>query len=132
MQAGRYVIGAMPPSTAFDYFKKRYLLITPGNREDIILAAISHSLANDTTEALLTGIIITGKVRPHQNILNLIKKTGFPLIAVDDDTYTITSKITNLNFKIKPEDRVKVLEIQSLVERYVDIDKIFSLLQRNK
>lgn len=132
VQAGRYVIGAMPPSTAFDYFKKRYLLITPGNREDIILAAISHSLADDKTEALLTGIIITGKIMPHQNILNLIKKTGFPLIAVDDDTYTTTSKITNLNFKIKPEDRTKVLKIQSLVERYVDIDKIFSLLQRNK
>ncbi|MEA1928499.1 MAG: AAA family ATPase, partial [Candidatus Auribacterota bacterium] len=103
-QAGRYVIGAMPPSTAFDYFNKRYLLITPGNREDIILAAISHSLADDGTEILLTGIIITGGILPHYNILNLIKKTGFPLISVEDDTYTAASKITNLRFKIKPED----------------------------
>jgi hypothetical protein len=131
-QAGRYVIGAMPASTAFDYFKKRYLLITPGNREDIILAAISHSLADDGTKVLLTGIIITGGLLPHQNILNLIKKTGFPLIAVGDDTYTTTSKITNLSFKIKPEDREKAVKIQAMVEKYVDIDKVFSLLQQNK
>lgn len=131
-QAGRYVIGAMPPSTAFDYFKKRYLLITPGNREDLILAAISHSLADDGTETMLSGIIITGGLLPHQNILNLIKKTGFPLIAVGDDTYTTTSKITNLRFKIKPEDREKAIKIQAMVEKYVDIDKVFSLLQQNK
>jgi len=56
----------MPPSTAFDYFNQRYLLITPGNREDIILAAISHSLADDGTEILLTGIIITGGILPPQ------------------------------------------------------------------
>ena len=131
-QAGRYVIGAMPPSTAFDYFQKRYLLITPGNREDIILAAISHSLADDGTETMLSGIIITGGLLPHQNILNLIKKTGFPLIAVGDDTYTTTSKITNLSFKIKPEDREKAVKIQAMVEKYVDVDKIFTLLQQNK
>ena len=131
-QAGRYVIGAMPPSTAFDYFNQRYLLITPGNREDIILAAISHSLADDGTEVLLTGIIITGRILPHKNILNLIRKTGFPLIAVNDDTYTTTSKITNLSFKIKPEDREKAVKIQAMVEKYVDVDKIFTLLQQNK
>ncbi len=131
-QAGRYVIGAMPPSTAFDYFNKRYLLITPGNREDLILAAISHSLADDGTEVLLTGIIITGGILPHQNILNLIKKTGFPLIAVNDDTYTTTSKITNLSFKIKPEDRGKAIKIQAMIEKYVDIDKVFSLLQQDR
>jgi len=131
-QAGRYVIGAMPPSTAFDYFQKRYLLITPGNREDIILAAISHSLADDGTETMLSGIIITGGLLPHQNILNLLKKTGFPLIAVGDDTYTTTSKITNLNFKIKPEDREKAVKIQAMVEKYVDVDKVFTLLQQDK
>ncbi|MFH1038240.1 MAG: AAA family ATPase [PVC group bacterium] len=129
VQAGRYVIGAMPPSAAFDYFNQRYLLITPGNREDIILAAISHSLAGDTTETLLTGIITTGGILPHQNILDLVKKTGFPLIAVKDDTYATTSKIINLNFKIKPDDLEKAREIQTLIEKYVDIDKIFTLLR---
>ncbi|MEA3505893.1 MAG: hypothetical protein U9R36_00120, partial [Elusimicrobiota bacterium] len=71
-------------------------------------------------------------ILPHYNILNLIKKTGFPLISVEDDTYTAASKITNLRFKIKPEDLKKTLEIQKLVEKYVDIDKVFSLLQQNK
>ncbi len=129
-QSGKYVIGAMPLSTAFDYFNGRYLLITPGNREDLMLASISHALADDKSDALLTGIILTGGILPHRNILNLIKKTDFPLIQVKDDTYTTASKITNLSFKIKPEDREKAREVQALIEEYVDVDKIFNLLKK--
>ncbi|MCX6349379.1 MAG: AAA family ATPase, partial [Candidatus Aureabacteria bacterium] len=99
--AGKFVIGAMPLSTAFDYFTGRYLLITPGNREDLILAALSHALAGDESQVFLSGIVITGGVLPHRNILNLVRKTDFPLITVKDDIYTTTTKITNLILKLK-------------------------------
>lgn len=130
-QAGKYLIGAMPLSTAFDYFKGRYLLITPGNREDLILASLSHALTEDDERPLLSGIILTGGILPHRNILNLIKKTTFPLILVQEDTYKATARITNLSFKIKAKDTRKVKKTQRLIERYVDVDRIFSLLQKN-
>jgi BioD-like phosphotransacetylase family protein len=66
----------------------------------------------------------------RENILELIKKTDFPLILVKDDTYTATSKITSLNFKIKAEDSEKVKETQNLIEEYVDVDEIYSLLKK--
>src|SRR3989338_413021 len=40
----RIVVGAMPPHELLDSFGPGTLLITPGNREDIILAAMSGSL----------------------------------------------------------------------------------------
>lgn len=129
-QAGKYVVGAMPLSTALDYFKGKYFLITPGNREDLILAALTQSLTGDQDAVSLSGIVVTGGILPHRNILELIKKTEFPLILVKDDTYTATSKITSLSFKIKSEDTVKVRETQKLVEEYVNVDKIFSLLKK--
>ncbi len=127
-QAGKIVIGAMPLSTAFDYFTGRYLLITPGNREDLILAALSHALAGDESQVLLTGIVLTGGILPHRNILNLVRKTDFPMITVREDTYTTTARITNLVLKLKPEDIEKIRETQKLIEEYVDVDRIFSLL----
>ncbi len=129
-QAGKFVVGAMPLSTAFDYFKGRYLLITPGNREDLILASISHALTDEEEQPLLSGIILTGGILPHRNILNLIKKTDFPLILVKGDTYNATSRITNLSFKIKADDTPKVRETQRLIEKYVDVDRIFQLLKK--
>jgi len=127
-KAGKFVIGAMPLSTAFDYFTGRYLLITPGNREDLILAALSHALAGDESQVFLTGIVLTGGILPHRNILNLVRKTDFPLITVKEDTYTTTTRITNLVLKLKPEDTEKIRETQKLIEEYVDVDRIFSLL----
>ena len=129
-QAGRYVVGAMPLATALDYFKGKYFLITPGNREDLILAALTQSLIGDQASSVLTGIVITGGILPHRNILELVKKTEFPLILVDDDTYSATSKIVSLNFKIKAEDTTKIKETQELIEKYVDVDRIFSLLKK--
>lgn len=126
--AGKYVVGAMPISTALDYFRGRYFLITPGNREDLILAALTQSLAGTATETALSGIVITGGIIPHKNILDLVRKTEFPLILVEEDTYNIISKITSLQFKIKAGDSEKVRETQKLVEEYVDTDLIFSLL----
>jgi len=129
-QAGKFLIGAMPLSTAFDYFKGRYLLITPGNREDLILASLSHALTEEEEKPHLSGIILTGGILPHRNILNLIKKTNFPLILVKEDTYNATSRITNLSFKIKADDIPKVRETQKLVEKYVDVDRIIELLKK--
>ncbi|HOO78271.1 MAG TPA: AAA family ATPase [bacterium] len=128
-QTGKYVIGAMPLSTALDFFTGRYLLITPGNREDLIMASLTHALTEDQTDTDLSGIILTGGILPHRNILRLIRKTGYPLVAVKDDTYTITSKIAGLQFKIKPESVGKIAETQTLIENNVDIDLLERLLR---
>jgi len=128
-QVGRYVIGAMPLSTALDYFRGRYLLITPGNREDLIMASLTHALTEDQSATDLSGIILTGGILPHPNILALIRKTGYPLVVVKDDTYSIASKIARLQFKIKPESLAKIRETQELVENNLDVDLLVRLLQ---
>ncbi len=126
-EAGRYVVGAMPISTALDYFRGRFVLITPGNREDLILAALTQTLTGDPEHCRLTGIILTGGILPHRNVIEVIKKTDYPLILVEDDTYTVTSRVHSLNFKIKAEDHEKIAETQTLISRHVDIDRLRKL-----
>jgi BioD-like phosphotransacetylase family protein len=128
-QSGKMVIGAMPPRDALDYFTPNCLLITPGNRDDLILAAMSTStLEHDKTKAV-SGIVLTCGIEPHPNILHLIKQTDIPIILVKHDTFTTASKIYGAVYKLRAEETAKVQECGRLVEQYVDIDRIMQAMK---
>jgi BioD-like phosphotransacetylase family protein len=113
------VVGAMTPRHALDYFKPNSLLITPGDREDIILAALSIS-----TQNLIKGIVLTGGLYPHKTILDLIKKYDFPTIIASDGTYEVASRINELVVKLTEDDIDKIEIAKKLIEENVNIEEI--------
>lgn len=128
----RIVVGAMAPHEALDYFGPGTLLITPGNREDIILAAMSGCLPGITKAFCVSGIIVTCGVIPHKNVMHLIEEVPIPIIAIEDDTFTAASKINSLIVKIRPGEVKKIKAIERLVEKHVDVDRIIRLLKSEK
>jgi hypothetical protein len=125
----RIVVGAMPPHEALDYFGPGTLLITPGNREDIILAAMSGCLPGITKAYCVSGIVLTCGVLPHKNVIHLIQEVSIPVISVHDDTFTAASKINNLIVKVRPGEQKKIKATEKLIEKYVDVDKILDLMK---
>jgi len=123
------VIGAMPPHEALDYIKEGTLLITPGTREDLILAAMSSSLVGKGTETMISGIILTGGKPPHPNVMALIERTPIPVILVQEDTFHLAQKVDHLIVKIRPTDYDKIRDSESLVEKHVNIDRIIELVR---
>ncbi len=117
----KIIVGAMPAHTALDYFKGDVLLITPGNRDDLILAAISVGIHEEYN---VKGIILTGGIQPNEAVLRLIKQTGIPVISVKDDTFTIAQRITQLIIKIRPTDYDKIAIVKQLIKEYMDIDAL--------
>ena len=126
----RIIVAAMPPHEALDYFGPGTLLITPGNREDIILAAMSGCLPGVTKAYCVSGIIVTGDFTPHKNVMRLLKEVSIPVIAVKDDTFTAASKINSLIVKIRPGEVKKIKATERLIEKYVDIDRILELVKK--
>ncbi|HOK54917.1 MAG TPA: DRTGG domain-containing protein, partial [Armatimonadota bacterium] len=126
--AGRMVIGAMPPHEALNYFSKDALLITPGTREDLILAAMSSCVVGIGRHHCVSGIILTGGTAPHHNVMDLIKRTWLPVILVEEDTFTVATKIDRLIVKIRAEDRDKIQATENLVEEFIDIKRLLELL----
>jgi len=120
----RIVIGAMAPHEAMNYFSRDVLLITPGTREDLVLAAMSSCVVGVGKVHCVSGIIITGDIEPHENILQLISRTFIPVIAVPDDTFTVASKVNQLIVKIRPGDADKVRATQEMFGQYVDVGRI--------
>lgn len=126
----RMVIGAMPPHLALDYLGKGVLFITPGTREDLILAALSSSIMGNREEMSVSGIILTGGVQPHPKVMHLIERTSVPIISVQSDTFTAATKINSLIVKIRPGDTTKIHATEQLISEYVNIDHIFEVLGR--
>lgn len=123
------LIGAMPPHEALGYFGRGTLLITPGSREDLILAAMTGSLGEQAGAYGVSGIILTGKVTPHRHVLQLMRDFDIPVIQLKEDTFTVASYIHDLIVKIRPTDAEKIRATESLVEEYVNVDRILELIQ---
>jgi BioD-like phosphotransacetylase family protein len=124
----KVMVGAMEPHEALSYISNNSLVITPGDREDIMLTCMSSHLAADQTGVNISGIILTGGIKPHKSIMDLIKKSGIPVLLAKEDTYAVTSKIHDLIIKVKPDDKKKAERIKKMVENYVDLDLLYESL----
>jgi len=124
----KIIVGAMEPHEALNYITSNSLVITPGDREDIILTCISTHLASSKQGKSISGIILTGGIKPHRSIMNLIKKSGIPVLQANEDTYTITSKIHDLIIKVKPADVDKIELIKKMVKDYVDLKALHAVM----
>jgi len=120
----KIVIGAMEPHDALNYIDDKSLVITPGDREDIILTAISMHLIYGDNGPSVAGLILTGGISPHPSVLNLIKCTDIPVLLVNEDTYNVASRVHDLTVKIRPQDKTKTNLVIDLVNKYVDINSL--------
>jgi BioD-like phosphotransacetylase family protein len=120
----RVVVGAMTAKGIIDHLQPGNLLITPGDRDDVILAAISATSISGTKA--IAGIILTNDILPHPKLLELLAQTDLPVIAAREDAYTITSEIHNMTVKTQPQDTDKIPVIKQLVTEHVDMNKLLA------
>ncbi len=124
----KVLVGAMEPHEAWNYIEEGSLIITPGDREDMILMAMSSYLLTSKATARIAGILLTGGIIPHKRINSLIERSGIPVLLSEHDTYKVTSDIHDLVVKIKPTDSVKAEMAIKMVENYVDVDRLIDKL----
>jgi len=122
------VVGAMEPHDALNYIDDKSLVITPGDREDIILTAVSMHLIYGDNGPSVSGLVLTGGIYPHSSVMKLIKCTDIPVLLVEDDTYKAASRIYDLTVKIRPQDKTKTNLVIDLVNKHVDIKAIIKNL----
>jgi hypothetical protein len=119
------VIGAMGAQNAISLFKRGCLVITPGDREDIVMAAAVVAL--DPNEQL-SGIVLTENLRPNPAVLRIIEKAAFPVLLAAEDSYEVASRVHNLIVKTRPGDTEKISVIRDIIAAHVDVNKILRAL----
>ena len=138
------MIGAMSSGNVVEEFRPGTLIITPGDREDIILAALSsHALHTPAPppqapgspgdagrESMVVGVVLSGNLRPHDSIMELIRASDVPVMASPLDSFTVASSIHSMTVKTLPGDTEKIDKIQALIEKYVEVDRLLEKLRR--
>ncbi len=100
------------------------LIITPGDRADIIVACMAA--LSSTSMEKISGIILTGGLKPEKPIWDLIQ--GFsgmvPVLSVDIDTFQTTVQLEKIQANISPSDERKITRALALFEHHIDIEKL--------
>ena len=91
------VVGAMGANNVAKHFQRGTLIIAPGDREDIVLAAAAASQANP--EAALSGLVLTDNLRPGPATLEVVRQLGFPVLLAQADSYEVASQVHDIIVK---------------------------------
>jgi BioD-like phosphotransacetylase family protein len=121
------LIGAMGVQNALHLFKNGVLIITPGDREDII-QAVASTLSDEGRDRGLAGMILTRNLKPSKESQQLIDEMPFPVLSAAEDSYDVASRVHDLTVKIRPDDTEKIALIRDLIAQHVDTNKILEAL----
>jgi len=122
----------MPAETAFPKITSHtsFLLILFRCTNSFITAAVSSHIVRDGRSFQISGIILTGDLKPNPEIIELLKKSHMPVLLTKEDTYRVAANIENLICKIQITDKDKIEEATRLVKMYVDTDFIINSFKR--
>jgi phosphate acetyltransferase len=106
------------------YIVQDSLLITPGDREDIIATALGCFREDEGSRLKVAGLVLSGGIVPDKAVMDQLEGAKIPVLLSEDDTYDVASTIHDLTVKIRPCDTAKVKEVIKLIHDDVDLDAI--------
>ncbi|MFT4684456.1 MAG: phosphate acetyltransferase [Flavobacteriales bacterium] len=129
---GSYSTGAMQLRNYLTRIKENALVITPGDRADIILGALQANASKNYPK--VAGIILTGTLIPEESILKLIEgvQSTVPIILVDGGTFSISNKIGAVKAKIYSTHNKKILLSLDTFDKYVNAERLTNKLTHYK
>ncbi len=97
------------------------LIITPGDRSDIMMAA-ALSVQSGTP---LAGLLLTGGHDPDPRVVRLCRKaldTGLPVLAVDESSYRAATHVAGMNTEIPADDPDRIERTMNFVADRIDVE----------
>jgi phosphate acetyltransferase len=101
------------------------LIITPGDRADVILGSLVTLFSEKGPN--LAGLVLTGGMVPEPKILSLIeglKKPNFPIMLVDADTFATATNVNSIVSVIHPASERKIALALGVFESGVDVAEL--------
>ncbi len=122
-------LGARNLANGCAKYRPGALIITPGDREDVLLAACMAALNGIHIAAL----VLTGNLRPSQDILKLCRpglETGLPVLAIPYHTLEAVLAITRHTLEVPLDDYDRIKQVVHTVAGYLNLTWIDEILTR--
>ncbi len=110
---GAMSVDAMQRHPGFQAESK--LMITSGDRSDMILAALESDTA---------GIVLTNNILPPPNMVALASERHIPMLLVSPDTYQTAKQIDDLEPLLTPSSAEKLSLLTHLIKTYVNVERL--------
>ena len=102
-----------------EHFRPGGLLVTSGDRADVIVAACLAAMNGVKIGALL----LTGDVRPDASVLKLCSQamaTGLPIMLTPTNTWQTALTLQNFNLDIPADDKPRIEAVQEYIASHID------------
>ena len=125
---GAYGVGAMQLRNHLERYADDYLVVTPGDRADIILGSLQANTSKNYPK--VAGIVLTGGLRPEKTILKLIDGLSdiVPILSVKTGTFETATNVANVQSKIYSENTDKILASLRIFDKYIPTKELTNKL----
>jgi phosphate acetyltransferase len=121
-----FKVAAMNLPHFLDHISDGDLIITPGDRGDVILASLAITLSD--TMPNIAGLLLTGGLLPEDPIQRLIqglkKYSPIPVISVGTDTYSTAMNASAVRSALTPENDRKIAAALGIFESHVNTQQL--------
>jgi phosphate acetyltransferase len=123
-QTSSFKVGAMQLRNYLTHLEENCLIITPGDRADIILGALQANASSNYPS--VSGIVLTGGIIPDEPIIKLIDGLSqiIPILSVKKGTFDVANKIGAVRSHMYAENKRKITTSLNTFERYIEVDKL--------
>lgn len=131
-QTGSFGVGAMQLHNYLEHLRDNSLVITPGDRSDIILGALQANLSDNYPS--ISGIVLTGGILPEASILKLLEgfKGKVPIISVRQGTFEATNTVGAIKSKIYAQSKQKIATSIALFNAHINGEIVLDRLMTFK
>ena len=124
-------IAAMNLPRFLDYVNDGTLIITPGDRSDVILGCLAATVSD--TYPNISGLLLTGGLVLDPQVKRMIEgfknKSPLPVFSVDTDTYTTALDAGAVRAMLTPENDRKIASALGLFESHINISELESRIE---
>jgi phosphate acetyltransferase len=117
-----FKVAAMSPGNFLGYLAQDDLVITPGDRSDIVLATVGAAASKNYPTPV--GLLLTGGLEPHPAISRLLAGVAgvrVPMYGVAGDTFRVAVQASGVVGRLRPDNPRKIAIALGLFEREVDV-----------
>jgi phosphate acetyltransferase len=124
------IVGAMSLPNFLGYLGDGDMVITPGDRADLIVGVLASRLSGTYPD--VAGLLLTGGLEPEPAILRLadgLGAVGVPVLGVGTDTYATAGAVGAVRGALRADNELKVARALALFEEHVDASVLQERIQ---
>lgn len=125
-----FKVAAMNLEHILENISDQILVITPGDRTDILIGLLMSMMADNFPK--ISGVLLTGGIKPSPQLSRLmegVRQIPLAVYGVNTDTYETAMAVSKIHPVLTPENERRITTALSHFEASVDVDILGQILR---